>query len=201
MRICWMSSALNVHFVDKSSNTLDILFRKKVSRWTHWRLRICKLGLFLNPWKAYEASLDWQATTYHKFVILWKDCSPTHDFAQEECFQLVSSYRRILSSIGSCHVLYSGIYHAKFLQDVHHWDWCLWTQNWSLLMQEGRALAFTSKALSGRKLAKSTFEKEMLAIIHVIQHWWPYLIGHHFIIKTDHHSLKYFLEQFISTPE
>lgn len=41
----------------------------------------------------------------------------------------------------------------------------------------------------------------MLTIIHAIQHWSPYLIDHHFIIKIDHHSLKYFLEKCISTPK
>jgi len=50
-------------------------------------------------------------------------------------------------------------------------------------------------------LAKSTYEKEMLTIIHVVQHWNPYVIDRHFIIKKDHHSLKYFLEQRISIPE
>lgn len=41
----------------------------------------------------------------------------------------------------------------------------------------------------------------MLAIIHIIQRWRPYLIGHHFIIRTNHHNLKYFLEYRISTLE
>jgi hypothetical protein len=41
----------------------------------------------------------------------------------------------------------------------------------------------------------------MLAIMHAIDLWHPYLLGKHFQIKTDHQSLKYFLEQCISTPE
>jgi hypothetical protein len=71
----------------------------------------------------------------------------------------------------------------------------------AVLTQDGRPLAFTSQALSGHNLGKSTYEKEMMAILHVVHTWRPYLLGHHFQIKTDHHSLKYFLEQRLSSPE
>jgi hypothetical protein len=67
-----------------------------------------------------------------------------------------------------------------------------------VLMQEGRPLAFTSKQLSERNLGKSIYEKKMLAILHVVDLWRPYLLGQRFQIKTDHQSLKYFLEQRIS---
>jgi hypothetical protein len=62
-------------------------------------------------------------------------------------------------------------------------------------------LAFTSKQQSERNLGKSIYEKEMLAILNAIDLWCPYLLGQHFQIKTYHQSLKYFLEQCISSPE
>jgi hypothetical protein len=62
-------------------------------------------------------------------------------------------------------------------------------------------LAFTSKQLSERNLGKPIYEKEMLAILHAIDLWCPYLLGKRFQIKTDHQSLKYFLEQRISSLE
>ena len=68
-----------------------------------------------------------------------------------------------------------------------------------LLMQEGWPLAFTNKQLSERNLGKSIYEKQMLAIFHVVDLWHPYLLGKHFQIKTDHQSQKYFLEQQISS--
>jgi hypothetical protein len=71
----------------------------------------------------------------------------------------------------------------------------------AILMQEGRPLAFTSKKLSERNLGKPIYEKEMFAIMHVVDLWRPYLLGKHFQIKTDHQSLKYFLEQCISSQE
>jgi hypothetical protein len=71
----------------------------------------------------------------------------------------------------------------------------------AVLMQESRPLAFTSKQLSERNLGKPIYEKEMLVILHVVDLWRPYLLGQHFQIKTDHQSLKYFMEQRISSPE
>jgi hypothetical protein len=68
-----------------------------------------------------------------------------------------------------------------------------------VLMQEGRPLAFTSKQLSERNLGKPIYEKEMLAILHVVELCRPYLLGQRFQIKIDHQSLKYFLEQRISS--
>jgi hypothetical protein len=41
----------------------------------------------------------------------------------------------------------------------------------------------------------------MLDILHAIDLWFPYLLGKCFQINTDHQSLKYFMEQRISSPE
>jgi len=41
----------------------------------------------------------------------------------------------------------------------------------------------------------------MLAILHALKKWQPYLMGRHFKVKTDHDSLKYFLEQRLSLEE
>ena len=46
----------------------------------------------------------------------------------------------------------------------------------AVLMQEGRAIAFHNQALKGRSLALSTYEKELLALVTVVQRWRPYLV-------------------------
>jgi hypothetical protein len=65
----------------------------------------------------------------------------------------------------------------------------------AVLMQDGRPLAFTRKQILERHLGQSIYEKEMLAILHVMDLYRPYLLGQLFQIKIDHQSLKYFLEQ------
>jgi hypothetical protein len=71
-----------------------------------------------------------------------------------------------------------------------------------VLMQEGRPLDFESRPLKGKDLHKPIYEKEMMAILHALKKWHPYLIGRHFKVKIDHDSLKYyFLEQRLSSEE
>ena len=70
-----------------------------------------------------------------------------------------------------------------------------------VLSQQGKPIAFMSQALGALKLSWSIYAKEMLAIIHAISLWRPYLMGRKFYIETDQRSLKYLLEQRIATPE
>jgi hypothetical protein len=50
----------------------------------------------------------------------------------------------------------------------------------AVLTQEGQLVAFTSKALSGHNLGRSTYEKEMMAILHAMHTWKSYILRHHF---------------------
>ena len=70
-----------------------------------------------------------------------------------------------------------------------------------VLMQEGRPMAFESRSLKGKDLHKPIYEKEMMAILHALKKWRPYLEGRHFKVKTDHDNLKYFLEKRLSSEE
>jgi hypothetical protein len=47
----------------------------------------------------------------------------------------------------------------------------------AIIMKEGRPLAFESRPLKGRDLHKPIYEKEMMAILHALKKWRPYLIG------------------------
>jgi hypothetical protein len=59
-----------------------------------------------------------------------------------------------------------------------------------VLMQEGRPFDFGSHPIKGKILHKPIYEKEMLAILHALKQWCPYLIGRHLWVKIDHDSLK-----------
>jgi hypothetical protein len=68
-------------------------------------------------------------------------------------------------------------------------------------MQEGSPLAFESQPLKGNSLHKPIYEKEIMEILHALKKWCPYIIGNNFKVKTDHDSIKYFLEQRPSSEE
>lgn len=43
----------------------------------------------------------------------------------------------------------------------------------AVLMQDGRLIVFSIKALKGRNLLLSTYEKELLALVIAVQKWRP----------------------------
>jgi len=67
----------------------------------------------------------------------------------------------------------------------------------AVLMQGRRPIAYFSQALHGRNLTLSTYEKEMLALVTSVQKWQPYLLGHRFVIRTDHR--RFLWDQTIAT--
>ena len=70
-----------------------------------------------------------------------------------------------------------------------------------VLMQEGRSTAFERCQIKGKYLQKPIYEKEMLAILHALKQWRTYLMGRHFKVKTNHDSIKHFLEKILSSEE
>ncbi|XP_027102590.1 uncharacterized protein [Coffea arabica] len=70
----------------------------------------------------------------------------------------------------------------------------------AVLMQHGHPIAFLSKALSSQNLGLSVYEKELFALVLAVTKWKHYLVGHHFVIKTDHQALKHLLEQKLTHP-
>nr|GEW12741.1 hypothetical protein [Tanacetum cinerariifolium] len=70
----------------------------------------------------------------------------------------------------------------------------------AVLQQEGHPIAYLSKTLAPKHQALSTYEKEFLAVLMALDKWMGYLLDIHFKIKTDHFSLKYLLNQRLTTP-
>jgi hypothetical protein len=65
----------------------------------------------------------------------------------------------------------------------------------AVLMQQGRPIAFISKALGEKNKHLSIYEKEFLALILTVDRWRQYLHRGAFVIKADHKSLTYLGDQ------
>lgn len=61
------------------------------------------------------------------------------------------------------------------------------------------SMVYFSKALEERNLAKSAYEKELMAVALAIQHWRPYLLGRKFVVQTEQKSLRQLLLHRITT--
>ena len=68
-----------------------------------------------------------------------------------------------------------------------------------VLMQEHRPIAYHSQTLKGKHLHFSAYETELLTLAIAGKKWRPYLLAKPFIVRTDHQSLKFLLEQRIAT--
>jgi hypothetical protein len=66
---------------------------------------------------------------------------------------------------------------------------------WAVLMQGGHPIVFESRKLCQPERLYSIYNKEMRAIMHALTKFKQYLVGSRFVVKTNHNSLKYFLEQ------
>lgn len=62
-------------------------------------------------------------------------------------------------------------------------------------MQQGRPVAFLSKALGEKHKYLSIYEKEFLALMMAVDRWRPYLQRQEFCIHTDHKSLTFLDDQ------
>lgn len=65
----------------------------------------------------------------------------------------------------------------------------------AVLMQEQYPIAFYSKLVGPKYQAKSVYEKILMAICMAIQKWRHYLLGRHFMVRTDQQSLRYIMQQ------
>ena len=54
---------------------------------------------------------------------------------------------------------------------------------------------FESRKLLPHERFYPIYDKEMLAIMHALAKFWQYLVGNRFSVRTDHNSLRLFLEQ------
>jgi hypothetical protein len=69
----------------------------------------------------------------------------------------------------------------------------------TVLLEDQHLLAFFSRPVVPRHRSLATYERELNGLVLAICHWGPYLWGHRFVVRTDHFSMKYLLDQRLST--
>jgi hypothetical protein len=68
-----------------------------------------------------------------------------------------------------------------------------------VLHQGAGPVAFFSQPIAARHLKLAAYERELIGLVQAVRQWRPYLWGRQFLVRTDHYSLKYILDQCLST--
>jgi hypothetical protein len=69
----------------------------------------------------------------------------------------------------------------------------------AVLHQGDGPLAYFSRPFAARHLKLAAYKQELIGLVHAVRHWRPYLWGPSFWVRTDHYSLKFLLDQRLST--
>ncbi|XP_019227493.1 PREDICTED: uncharacterized protein LOC109208797 [Nicotiana attenuata] len=137
---------------------------------------------------------------YRRFVKSYGIISkPLTNLLKKNAFQwneeAESAFQQLKTAMSTVPVLDLADFTKPFVVET---DACA-TGMGDVLMQGGRPIAFFSKALALKHRGLSTYEKEYMAVLSAVDRWRHYLQGGHFVVKTNHQSLKYLLEQKITT--
>jgi hypothetical protein len=68
----------------------------------------------------------------------------------------------------------------------------------AVLHQDHDPIAFFSRPFAARHIKLAAYERELIGLVQAIRHWRPYLWGRRFMVRTDHFSLKFILDQRLS---
>jgi hypothetical protein len=69
----------------------------------------------------------------------------------------------------------------------------------AVLLQDQHPVAFFSRPVAPRHRSLAAYEWELISLVLDIRHWRPYLWGRCFVVRTDHYSLKFLLDQRLAT--
>jgi hypothetical protein len=75
-----------------------------------------------------------------------------------------------------------------------------WGTGFGIVLHQGVGpLAFFSRPFAPHHLKIAAYEHELIELVQAVRHWRPYLWGRRFIVRTDHYSLKFLLDQRLPT--
>ena len=121
--------------------------------------------------------------------------APLTDLAKKGAFSWTEgaqqTFEKMKKIMSSCHVLALPDFTQPFIVECDASGEGIG----AVLMQNRHLIAFECRKLKDYERHYSIYDKEMLANLDALTKFRQYLVGSRFKIKTDHNSLKYFLEQ------
>jgi hypothetical protein len=69
----------------------------------------------------------------------------------------------------------------------------------AVLLQDQHSIAYFSRPVAPGHRSLAAYERELIGQVHAVRHWRSYLWGRPYIVRTDHYSLKFLLDQCLAT--
>jgi hypothetical protein len=69
----------------------------------------------------------------------------------------------------------------------------------AVLHQDAGPIAFYSRPVASQHAKLAAYERELIGLVKAVLHWRPYLWARPFVVRTGHYSLKFLLDQRLST--
>lgn len=170
-------------------------------------------GIHPDPEKV-NAMVDWTIPTtlkklrgflgltgyYRRFIKNCQTASPMTNLLKKNSFlwnqEATTSFQKLKDAMVSASVLAFPDFSQIFIVET---DACN-SGVGAVLLQQNHPISFYGCKIIGRLLAASIYVKEMFAITQAVGKWRHYLLGSHFIIRTENKTLKNLLSQTIQTP-
>lgn len=146
------------------------------------------------------------------FVVSWDLLTTTGSLCRTTTSSLrhsppTSAKRGYLDSRGhSCVLRFESRHHdrvgtcpARLHQAVRGRVRCVHSWVGAVLLQDQHPVVFFSCSVAPRHCSLVAYERELIGLVLAIRHWRPYLWGRRFLVRTDHYSLKYLLDQRLAT--
>jgi hypothetical protein len=73
------------------------------------------------------------------------------------------------------------------------------SSSFGAVLHQGTRSVALNVPITVHHMKLTAYERELISIVHVVHHWRPYLWGRAFVIKTGHYSIKFLLDQRLST--
>jgi hypothetical protein len=87
----------------------------------------------------------------------------------------------------------------RFRKAIRHWLWCFRDWFWHSPPPGWWCYRLFSRAVAPQHQKLPAYERELIGLVKAVRHWRPYIWGRAFTVRTNHFSLKYLLDQRLST--
>lgn len=107
----------------------------------------------------------------------------------------LTAFRDLKTALSKAPVLHLPDFGVPFILECDAYG-----SGFGAVLHEGSGpIAFFSRPIAPRHAKLAAYERELIGLVQAVKHWRPYLWGREFLVRTDHHSLKFLLDQRLST--